>query len=72
MVSDLGRCLTGMAQQEVRLAYESLGKVDPEDSKTIRALQNKVWLGEQFEGWIRELIDNGRNALEAHRHGTTE
>ena len=62
LVSDLGRCLIGMAQQDVKEAEEGLKLVDPEDKKLIVALQNKAWLGGNFEAYIRELISKGRIA----------
>ena len=62
LVSDLGRCLIGMAQQDVKDAEDGLKLVEPTDTKTIVSLQNKAWLGEHFEDYIRELIFKGRNA----------
>ena len=62
LVSDLGRCLIGMAQQDVKEAEQGLKLVDPEDKKTIVALQNKAWLGGNFESYIHELISKGRIA----------
>lgn len=66
--SDLGKCLIGMAQQEVLLAQEALGSVDPTDVKAIMALQNKMHLGMSFEGWLLELIDKGNAAIQVYKH----
>lgn len=65
--SDLGRCLVGMAQQEVMAAQEALETVDPNQAEEIRALQNKAKLGRQFDEWLHELVDQGNAALEAFR-----
>ncbi len=61
--SDLGKCLLGMAQQEVMAAHEGLEKVSPVDIEAIRALQNKALLGRQFEQWLKELVSNGEQAI---------
>jgi hypothetical protein len=65
--SELGKCLIGMARQEVRAAQEDLEKVDCFEAKKIQELQNKAWLGRRFEEWLAELITRGNNALETWR-----
>lgn len=70
--SDLGRCILGMAKQEVSAAEKALGKIDPKDTEGIIKLQRVVWLGEQFEQWLLELLDRGENALEVFKHGQQE
>jgi len=70
--SDLGKCLLGMAQQEVALAQEKLERVSPTDVEAIRALQNQAQLGRQFEAWLLELLDKGNNALEVFKHSRQE
>ena len=61
--SDLGKALIGMARQQVQHAQISLGEIDPTDTKAIVALQNEIKLGLRFESWIRELLQNGNNAM---------
>jgi hypothetical protein len=63
--SDLYRCMVGFAEQEVMIAQEALSSADPEDPKTIRALQNDIRLYSAFKNWLDELIDNGEAALTA-------
>jgi hypothetical protein len=70
--SDLGKCLLGMALQEVQAAQEALETVDPANEKAIRDLQNQAWLGRRFEGWLQELITEGENALATWRQGQDE
>lgn len=70
--SDLGKCLAGMAMQEVQAAQEALEKVDPKDEKGITALQNQAWLGRRFESWLQELITEGENALATWRQKQNE
>lgn len=66
--SDLGKCLLGMAQQEVELAQEALERVSPTDVEAIRSLQNKALMGRQFEQWLMELLDKGNNAMTVFKH----
>ena len=61
--SDLGKCLIGMARQQVERAQVALGDVEPSDQKAIVALQNEIKLGMRFEAWIGELLHNGENAM---------
>lgn len=61
--SDLGRCVLGMAMQEIEAAQLALEDVNPTDVPAIERLQNKAKLGRQFEQWLKELISNGENAL---------
>lgn len=60
--SDVGRYLLGCASQEAAEAYEKLKNADPEDSKTIRQLQNQIWRAESFKQWLEEIINAGRQA----------
>ena len=65
--SELGKTLLGMAQQEVLLAQEALEVIDPTETEKIRALQNQAKVGRHFEGWLKELITKGENALNVWR-----
>ena len=65
--SDLGRCLTGMAMQEVEGARERLGVIDPSDEKGITVLQNHVKVGLWFEQWLAELVDRGNAAMQVFK-----
>ena len=65
--SDLGKAMIGLAAQEVWIAQDALGKVDPENPKEIRQLQNQVWLGEHFKQWLEEIIDKGDSALAVYK-----
>lgn len=67
--SDLGKCLIGMANQEAEKALEALATVNPTDVKAIERLQNRVWLGRQFEEFVKELITEGDNALATWKQG---
>lgn len=66
--SELGKCLLGMAMQEVQLAQEALEIANPTDCAAIEKLQNKARLGRQFEQWLKELFTRGENALRIYRH----
>ena len=66
--SDLGKCLIGMAQQEVMAAQQALLGANPEDRQKITELQNKARLGLFFEQWLVELISKGEEALNVYKH----
>lgn len=67
MDSDLGRCVIGMADQERVAAEKALGKVAPEDTKEIIRLQRIVSNADNFEGWLKELLHNGEQALAIYK-----
>ena len=70
--SDLGKCILGMAKQEVALAQEALETVSPLDSESIMELQQRAKLYRNFEQWLNELLDKGQTALEVFRDGQTD
>ena len=70
--SDLGKCLLGMAQQEVAMAQEALEKVDPVKVLEITKLQNHARVGRWFEQWLYELLDKGESALEVFKQQQEE
>jgi hypothetical protein len=62
LASDVGRYLVGRARQESMVALRELKTVWPWRKRRIQQLQNRVAWGEAFEGWIKELVVNGRIA----------
>lgn len=62
--SDLGKCLLGIASQQVIAAQLDLETVEPTEIEKIRKLQNQARLGRQFEQWLRELLHDGENAMQ--------
>ena len=60
--SNVFRYLEGCARMEAEAATDALKYVDPEDSKTIRTLQNEIWRHEQFITWLNEAISDGNVA----------
>ena len=64
---NLGKCILGIAEQQVRQAQIALGEVDPDDKKTIVSLQNEIKLGERFPSWLVELLKNGENAMSIYK-----
>lgn len=70
--SDLGKCLIGMAQQEVAAAQLELETVKPKNRNRIRELQNHARVGRWFEQWLMELLDKGNAALEVFKHEQKE
>ena len=67
LAGDLGKCLVGLAHQEVELAQEALETVSPTDTEAIRDLQFKARFGRQFEGWLRSLVADGDNAIQVFK-----
>lgn len=64
--SDLCKCLCGFAEQEVKVAQEALESVDPDDTKQIVLLQNKIRLFRTFNQWLVELVTRGENAKDVY------
>lgn len=67
LAGDLGKWMTGCAEQEVRSAQEALETADPNDEKVIRELQNKAWRGRRFSEWLTELVSRGESAMAAFK-----
>jgi hypothetical protein len=65
--TELGKVLLGMVKQEVDVAALEMKDVDLKDDKKLRDIQNRIWRATQFEAWLRELIHNGREALQAYQ-----
>ena len=63
LASELGKVMVGLADNEVQLAQEALGEVDPENTAKIRELQNQIKVGKWFTRWLFELIDEGEQAI---------
>lgn len=65
--SELGICVLGIAKQQIEAAWLALESVDPTQTEKIRSLQNKAQLGRQFEQWLRELLQDGENAMNIYQ-----
>ena len=61
--SELGKVMVGLADQEVLLAQELLGEVDPTNTKEITKLQNDIKVGRWFTKWLNELVAAGDQAI---------
>lgn len=67
--SELGRYLTGMCENEEKLASEELSRVSPWRRNRIRQLQNEIWRARSVRQWLGEIIQAGKQAehsLEDH------
>jgi len=60
--SDIGRYLAKRAEAEVESAVEAMKVVDPEDTKSVRGLQNTIKVAESVLYWLAEAIQAGLNA----------
>jgi hypothetical protein len=65
--SHLGREIMDRAQKRYEDALLLLAKADPNDPKAIMKIQNQIQLFEQFDAWLREIVDTGNSALEAYK-----
>lgn len=63
MQSDLYRVMVGLAQQEVDSAIDELQRVSPKDTEKIIELQLKIRFGRNFEAWLKDLVEDGDNAI---------
>lgn len=67
--SDIGRYLVRRAEAQVDEAVEALKGADPEDAKTIRALQNTIAVAESIQYWLADVIQQGENAQQQLHEG---
>lgn len=58
----IGRYITAKAAEEVMNGLEQLKDVEPDDAKTIRAIQTKIRVAESVVSWLAEAVDNGERA----------
>ncbi len=63
--SELGKYLTGCAEQEEKEALDALANADASEYKQIVMLQNRVWRARAFMGWLQELVVAGKQAASA-------
>lgn len=61
--TDLGRVLTGFAQQEYADALLQLERTAWWRRRRIQELQNRAWRARSFLTWLRSLVIQGRAAI---------
>ncbi len=64
MNSEIGRYLTGCAEQEIEEAVHQLKHIHPWRTRKIRDIQAQIWRAESFKQWISEAIVRGQQALQ--------
>lgn len=62
LASSVGQALLERAQSEYSTALLRLSEVDPFDSKEIARLQSHAWRADSVQGWLENIINNGREA----------
>lgn len=67
--SDIGRYLVHRAEAQIEEAVDVLKGADPEDAKTIRALQNTIAVAESIQYWLADVIQQGENAQQQLHEG---
>lgn len=63
--SDIGRYIVGRCQQDIEDAHAGLTSVSPWRRNRIKELQNQAWRAKSVQGWLVELIQQGRQAEQA-------
>jgi hypothetical protein len=58
----IGKMLVERAKVEMEAAQIELTKIDPEDTKAIRAAQFKYQVADRVVGWLRDVIIDGHTA----------
>lgn len=58
----IGRYITHKAAEQVANSLDELKEVDPDDAKSIRAIQTKIRVAESVVSWLAEAVDNGERA----------
>lgn len=71
----IGKYIVEQARADLELVKEQLLTVEPEDTRTIRALQQRGAIAESVRQWLARAIQNGREAQailqqERDEHGT--
>ena len=69
---NLGKFLRGVAVQEIRLAQENLGDVDPENTIAIKQFQNNAFRWKQFIELLEGLVAKGDQAILIYRQQSEE
>ena len=69
MVSELGKTMIGLAQQDYADALITLGETSWFSFGKHRELQQRAQVAKMFVGYIRDLIVRGRQAQTALREG---
>jgi hypothetical protein len=62
--SDVGRFLLENIDNEYNQGMSELKDVNPDEPKSVRAAQNKVWRAEQLRSWLKTAIHAGLKATE--------
>lgn len=62
MESDIGVYLMQRADDYAQEAIDRLTRVDPEDPKTIRVLQNQIAVADLIASWLKEATAVGQQA----------
>lgn len=62
--TDLGHYVLDRSLTESEELTAELKKADPEDSKKIRDLQNRIQTAEKTLIWLHEAIERGREAIQ--------
>lgn len=63
LASNVGRYIVHRANEQAVSAMDKLKACDPEDAKTIRAIQNEIRVAEQILDWLTGAVKQGLQAI---------
>jgi hypothetical protein len=64
MGSAIGKYLMERIDAEIAEGLRELKDVNAFDPNAVRAAQNKVWRGEQLQGWLLQAMEAGLTAIQ--------
>lgn len=72
VTGQLGQKVIELARLEVDAAALDMRDADLKDDKKLRDIQNRIWRATQFESWLQEIIEKGREALTVYKQQEQE
>jgi hypothetical protein len=72
VTGQLGQKVIELARLEVDAAALDMRDADLKDDKKLRDIQNRIWRATQFESWLQEIINKGREALTVYKQQEKE
>jgi hypothetical protein len=70
VISELGKTILGMAKQDFENAMHAFCEVDVTDARAVARIQQDARVAKAVDRYLVELIQRGREALEAFKQQT--
>jgi TPP-dependent trihydroxycyclohexane-1,2-dione (THcHDO) dehydratase len=65
--SRLGIYIQERAEMEIDAIKDELVEVDPDNQRKIKELQNRIKRYQNFDGWLKEVIESGNASYEEYQ-----